>query len=125
VFATGNDVRRFYQMLLNGGELEGVRILKPETVRRMTSCQTGGLKTGFTEGNCWGLGPCIVREPQEVTASLSPGSFGHGGAYGTQVWCDPQQKAVYILLLQRSDIPNSDGSDFRKTLQDEGRRALR
>lgn len=125
LFATASDIRRFYQMLLNGGELDGVRLLKPETVRQMTSNQTGELKTGFTDGNCWGLGVCVVRQPQGVSEALSPGSFGHGGAYGTQVWCDPERKALYLLLVQRSDFPNSDASDLRKTLQSEGRKVLK
>ncbi len=124
LFATADDVRRFYQMLMNGGELDGVRILKPETVRKMTAVQTGDLKTGFTDGNAWGLGICLVREPQGTTAALSPGSFGHGGAYGTQVWCDPVKGTLYLLLIQRSDIGNSDGSEIRKTLQDVAARAL-
>ena len=80
-------------MVLRGGELDGKRYLKPETVKLMTTIQTGGLKTGFTPGNGWGLGWCVVREPQGVTAMLSPGSFGHGGAYGTQAWIDPDTEA--------------------------------
>ena len=59
----------------------------------MTTVQTGDLKTGFTAGNGWGLGWCVVREPQGVTAMLSPGTFGHGGAYGTQAWIDPGEEA--------------------------------
>jgi len=124
LFATVEDVRRFYQMLLNGGELEGARILAPETVRKMTSVQTGDLKTGFTEGNAWGLGLCLVREPQNVTAALSPGSFGHGGAYGTQVWCDPVKGTLYILMIQRSDLGNGDASDIRKVFQNTAAKAL-
>jgi outer membrane protein assembly factor BamB len=125
LLAPAHDVHRFYQMLLNGGQLDGVRILKAETVKKMTTCQTGDLKTGFTDGNCWGLGVCVVREPQGVSEALSPGSFGHGGAYGTQVWCDPHRKAIYLLLVQRSDLPNSDASEFRKTLQALGREAFK
>ena len=79
-------------MILSGGELDGKRYLKPETVKLMTTVQTGDLKTGFTPGNGWGLGWCVVREPQGVTAMLSPGTFGHGGAYGTQAWIDPGKK---------------------------------
>ncbi|HVJ69766.1 MAG TPA: serine hydrolase, partial [Caulifigura sp.] len=124
LFATVDDVGRFYQMLLNGGELDGVRILKPETVKKMTSLQTGDLTTGFTPGNGWGLGVCLVREPQGISAALSPGSFGHGGAYGTQVWCDPVKGTLYILMIQRQDIGNSDGSELRKLLQDTAAKAL-
>ena len=79
-------------MILHGGELDGKRYVKPESVKLMTSLQTGDLKTGFTPGNGWGLGWCVVREPQGVTAMLSPGTFGHGGAYGTQAWIDPGKR---------------------------------
>ena len=44
---------------------------------------------------------------------LSPGTFGHGGAYGTQAWIDPTKKRIYLLMVQRSDFPNSDASDVR------------
>lgn len=118
LFSTAGDYARFCQMILNRGVLGGKRYLKPESVRLMTSLQTGELKTGFTEGNGWGLGWCVVREPQGVTAMLSPGSFGHGGAYGTQAWIDPQKGLVYILMVQRSDFPNSDNSEVRKAFQE-------
>jgi CubicO group peptidase (beta-lactamase class C family)/outer membrane protein assembly factor BamB len=126
LFATVEDVRRFYQMLLNGGELEGVRILKPETVKKMTSVQTGDLKAGFTGGDdAWGLGMCVIPRPKGISEDLSPGTFGHGGAYGTQVWCDPVTGTLYILMIQRQDIGNSDGSDLRKKLQETAAKALK
>ena len=96
------DYARFCQMILNGGEIDGRRYVKPESVKLMTSVQTGELKTGFTEGNGWGLGWCVVRNPQGVTELLSPGTFGHGGAYGTQAWIDPEKKRIYILMIQRA-----------------------
>lgn len=118
LFSTAPDYARFCRMFLNGGEVDGKRYLKPESVALMTSLQTGDLKTGFTPGNGWGLGWCVVREPQGVTAALSPGSFGHGGAYGTQAWIDPAGKRAYILMIQRADFPNSDASDVRKAFQE-------
>ncbi len=118
LFSTARDVHRFYAAILNGGELDGVRILSPEAVRQMTSPQTGNLKAGFTPGSAWGLGWSIVREPQGITQSLSPGSYGHGGAYGTQVWVDPARGLVTVLMVQRSDIGNSDGSSLRQALHD-------
>jgi hypothetical protein len=60
-------------------------------VRMMSTVQAGDLVTGFTPGNGWGLGVCIVRQPQGVTEMLSPGTFGHGGAYGTQGWIDMKE----------------------------------
>jgi CubicO group peptidase (beta-lactamase class C family) len=92
--------------------------LKAESVKLMTTIQTADLKTGFTPGNGWGLGWCVVREPQGVTAMLSPGTFGHGGAYGTQAWIDPGTQRVYILMVQRANFPNSDASEVRRGFQE-------
>lgn len=117
LYSTAGDLVRFYQMILNGGELCGRRILSEEAVRLMTSVQTDDLQTGFTPGNGWGLGWCIVRNPQGVTEMLSPGTFGHGGAFGTQGWIDPQRKMIFVLLVQRTNIPNADGSAVRETFQ--------
>ncbi len=118
LFSTASDYARFCQMVLRGGELDGKRYLKSESVKLMTTIQTAGLKTGFTPGNGWGLGWCVVREPQGGTAMLSPGSFGHGGAYGTQAWIDPTAKRITILMVQRANFPNSDDSEVRKGFQE-------
>jgi CubicO group peptidase (beta-lactamase class C family) len=114
LFSTAGDYAKFARMILNGGELDGHRCLKPESVEQMTTVQSGDLQTGFTRGNGWGLGWCVIREPQGVSGALSPGTFGHGGAYGTQVWIDPVKKLVHLLLIQRANFPNSDASDVRK-----------
>lgn len=117
LFSTAPDYARFAQMLLNNGSLDGKQYVKPESVKLMGSLQTAELKTGFTEGNGWGLGVCVVRQPQGVSAMLSPGSFGHGGAWGTQAWIDPVKGLAYILMVQRANFPNSDASDLRKDFQ--------
>jgi len=83
----------------------------------MTSIQTGDLKTGFTDGNGWGLGWCVVRQPQGITAMLSAGTCGHGGAFGTQAWIDPVKQAIYILMVQRSNYFNADASEIRGAFQ--------
>lgn len=118
LFSTAEDYSKFSRMIFNGGEFEGRRYLKPESVKLMTTVQSGDLQTGFTPGCAWGLGWCVVREPQGVSAALSPGSFGHGGAFGTQAWIDPVKKRVHLLFIQRADLPNSDGSDMRKALHE-------
>ena len=117
LFSTAQDYGRFCQMLLNQGSLGGRQYLKPESVKLMSTIQTGKLKTGFTEGNGWGLGCGVVRKPQGITAMLSPGTFGHGGAYGTQAWIDPVKQLIYVLMVQRSDFPNSDASEVRRAFQ--------
>ncbi len=52
-----------------------------------------------------------------MTALLSPGTFGHGGAYGTQAWIDPVKQRIYILMVQRENFPNADASDVRVSFQ--------
>jgi CubicO group peptidase (beta-lactamase class C family) len=117
LFSTAPDYARFCQMIAQGGEFGGRRYLSRESVKTMTSIHTGSLKTGFTEGNGWGIAWCVVREPQGVTAMLSPGAHGHGGAYGTQAWIDPQTERIFILMVQRANFPNSDNSEVRKEFQ--------
>jgi CubicO group peptidase (beta-lactamase class C family) len=117
LFSTATDYARFARMILNGGELDGTRYVTPESVHLMTTLQSGEVSTGFTPGNGWGLGWCVVRQPQGVTAMLSPGTFGHGGAHGTQAWIDPKTKRIYILMVQRANFPNADQSDVRKAFQ--------
>ena len=48
---------------------------------------------------------------------VSAGTYGHGGAFGTQGWIDPQQDLFVVLLIQRVGLANADGSDFRRDLQ--------
>jgi CubicO group peptidase (beta-lactamase class C family) len=117
LYSTAADLVRFYQMVLNRGELNGKRILSAESVHQMTTLQTGDLQTGFTPGNGWGLGFCLIRQPQGVTEMLSSGSYGHGGAFGTQGWIDPQRGMIFVLLVQRMNFGNSDGSEIRADFQ--------
>jgi len=119
LFSTASDICRFYQMLLDGGTLGGKKILSPEAVAQMTRTQTGDLKTGFSPGMSWGLGVLVVKQPTGVTEMLSPGSFGHGGAYATQSWADPKKDLIMILMIQRTGFePNGDQSPLRKALQE-------
>jgi len=104
-------------MILNGGELDGRRIVSKSAVDQMTRVQTGDLTTAFTPGNGWGLGWCIVRQPQGVTRMLSPGTCGHGGAFGTQGWIDPERQMIFVLMIQRTGFGNGDASEIRDALQ--------
>lgn len=116
LFSTAGDLVKIYQMVLNGGVADGRRYLKEETLKQMVSNQTGNLKVSFTEGMQMGLGFLIVSKPQGATETLSPGSFGHGGAYGTQAWIDPEKKLIMVLLIQRAGI-NTDASAMRGAFQ--------
>jgi CubicO group peptidase (beta-lactamase class C family) len=125
LFSTGDDLARLYQCLLNGGTLHGRRVVSEKTLAKMTSTHTGDLKAGFVDGSAWGYGFSIVSQPQGVTESLSSGTFGHGGAYGTQAWIDPKTGIYTILLLQRSGLPNSDASPMRKALHEAAAKVAR
>lgn len=118
LFSTASDYVRFCQMLLGQGQWSGTRLLSTSAVAQMRTIATGEMKTGFTEGNGWGIGCCVIAQPQGVTASLSPGSFGHGGAYGTQAWIDPVKSRIYLLLVQRSNFANADASPLRQAFQE-------
>jgi CubicO group peptidase (beta-lactamase class C family) len=118
LFSTAEDVAKFYQMMLNRGAWSGRQILKPETVAEMTRKQTGGFRA--RAGMPWGLGFCVVEDPAQVqaNATLSPGTFGHGGAFGTQSWADPTRGIIYVLMISRDKLqPNPDDSAMRRAYQ--------
>jgi CubicO group peptidase (beta-lactamase class C family) len=117
LYSTGPDMARFYRMMLSGGSLDGQRILSPQSVAEMTRVHTGDLKCGFTPGMGFGYGFAVVRQPEGITARLSPGTFGHGGAFGTQSWADPKRDLFVILLIARTGIKNGDASEYRAELQ--------
>ncbi|MBL8793978.1 MAG: beta-lactamase family protein [Planctomycetia bacterium] len=118
LYSTGPDLAKLYQMMLNQGTLGKTRILSPESVAAMTKVQTGELTTGFTAGMGFGFGWAVVRQPQGITEMLSAGTYGHGGAYGTQGWLDPNKDLFLILLIQRTGLPNSDASKMRQQFQE-------
>ncbi len=122
--STGPDLARLYQAMLRRGELGGRRLLGEASVAEMTKLQTGAIQTGFVPGMGFGLGWAHVREPQGVTSALSPGSYGHGGAFGTQAWIDPVRGWYSILLIQRTGLPNSDASEMRGVLQESAAAAI-
>jgi CubicO group peptidase (beta-lactamase class C family) len=117
LFATAGDLAKLYQFMLRRGTVDQHRLLSESSVATMTKLQTGDMKGGFTPGGGFGFGWAVVREPQGVTEMLSPGTYGHGGAFGTQGWIDPVQEVFVILLIQRSGMPNGDASEIRRELQ--------
>ena len=134
LYSTAPDYARFCQMLLGGGSFDGRRYLSADAMKFLTTPQTGDLPTGFFQNDLfgqhgknygWGLGTCILRTPHEgVAAMLSPGSFGHGGAWGTQAWVDPVRGVAYVLMVQRANFPNSDASEVRRVFQQAAADAL-
>lgn len=118
LYSTASDLAKLYQMMLDRGTLDGRRYLAEASVEKMTRNHTGDLRAGFTDGIVMGLGWQLVGTPTGVTAMLSPGSYGHGGAFGTQAWLDPKKEMYFVLLVQRSGFPDGDASVLRKSLQE-------
>jgi len=101
LLSTAADYARFGQMLLNGGELDGVRILSRKSVEIMTSSHTKNLNIpmlgdGFGFG--MGLGVYTGGSPRPILRS--PGTFGWGGAAGTTFFADPKEKLVAVCFTQ-------------------------
>ena len=98
LLSTASDYARFLQMLLNGGQLDGVRILSPTTVRLMTEDHLGDIS--FRPGEGFGLGFSVVTDLGARGTSGSRGEFGWGGAYHSTYWADPQERLAVVYLTQ-------------------------
>ncbi len=102
--STAEDYLQFAQMLVNGGQLNGVRLLGPRTVELMDSNHVGDMFNGKlgrpAAGMGFGLSVAVIQDPVQAGLRLSKGSFGWDGAFGTQVWVDPKEKLVSILMIQ-------------------------
>jgi CubicO group peptidase (beta-lactamase class C family) len=104
LYSTAEDLLHLYRMMLNDGVYEGHRYLSPFSVHVMTEPQTTGIQpVGWMRGSDYGLAWEIVTDPLGELAGHTIGSYGHGGAFGTQGWIDPNNDLISILLIQRSD----------------------
>jgi CubicO group peptidase (beta-lactamase class C family) len=104
LISTAEDYLQFAQMLLNGGELHGKRLLSPRTVDLMASNHVGEMFNGKlgrpAHGMGYGLLVGIVEDNVAAGMRVSNGSFGWDGAYGTQTWIDSREKMVTIVMIQ-------------------------
>jgi CubicO group peptidase (beta-lactamase class C family) len=101
LLSTAADYARFGQMLLNGGELDGVRILSRKGVEIMTSSHTKNLSIPMLgAGFGYGMGLGVYTGGSPVPIMRSPGTFGWGGAAGTQFFADPKEKLMAICFTQ-------------------------
>lgn len=104
LYSTASDLLRFYQMLLNGGSYNGVRYLSKQSIETMTQVFTPDVKpSGWLGGTGYGLTFEIVNQPEGTLLLHSPGTYGHGGAFGTEGWIDPKNDLIRIVLVQVSD----------------------
>jgi CubicO group peptidase (beta-lactamase class C family) len=103
LYSTASDYARFSQMLLNGGQLDGVSILTPQTVALMMTNQLTYLEPGaqeFRVGEGFGFGGYVVLDPARRGRPGSPGQFGWFGAASTYFMIDRRQQLIAILMMQ-------------------------
>ena len=112
--STAGDYARFLQMLLNGGELDGARVLSPATVSLMTANQVDSLYP--SRGMGFGLGFAILEDPGLAGEYGSVGRFGWGGAYATNYWVDPAEELVVVLMQQLLPARGLDLADKFRTM---------
>ncbi len=120
LLSTTQDYWRFSQMLLNGGELDGARILKPETVKLM---RQNVLKDGVLvdlygpsmQGVGFGMDFAVILDPAKAQTPQGKDSYYWGGAFGTWFWIDPTNDLVFVGMIQNlnGSIPGRDTPDVR------------
>jgi len=109
-----DDYLRFSQMLLNGGELDGARLLSPRTVEHMRRNHLAGIDAQVLTGvEGFGLGVAVTVDPGVSGEIGSPGSYGWGGAAGTRFWVDPSEEMVAIFMTQSVPHQTQLADQFR------------
>jgi CubicO group peptidase (beta-lactamase class C family) len=106
LFSTALDMARFYEMIRNGGELDGKRIVSAKGIAEMTKPHTVAGKPIE-----YGLGWFTNGAEKKTTAAFSNSSFGHGGAFGTHGWIDPERKMTVVFMVQNVAVPK--GGELR------------
>jgi len=114
LLSTASDYGRLLQMLLNDGELDGVRLLSPRTVALMHLNHTGDLFTG--EGRAFGLGFWVNEKPGAYGELVGPGAYGWGSAYFPQYFVDPKEKLVGLLMCQLKPGGGNLNQRFKVTI---------
>lgn len=111
--STAADYYRFCQMLLNGGELGGRRLLGRKTVEWMTSDHLGEIEFAQRPGYGFGLGFAIRTDVGLAVVPGSLGEFNWGGAYGTSFWIDPAEDFIGIFMIQLRPAPRAYRQQFK------------
>jgi CubicO group peptidase (beta-lactamase class C family) len=102
LFSTAEDYLQFAQMLLNGGQLNGKRLLSPRLVELMGTVYAPDTLPGRPRGEGYGLSVRVVSDPVARNTFVSAGTFGWSGLFGTHFWIDPEEKIVGVLMAQTS-----------------------
>ena len=124
--STTGDYARFAQMIVNGGELDGVRILSPASVELMGTnaipqaalvSSNGSTGASFNEAVGFGLDFMVVNDPRKAGSLEGKGTLSWGGAAGTWFWADPANDVVFVGMIQRfGGTGGEDLGDLTRTL---------
>ena len=115
-----HDYARFLQLLVNEGELEGTRLLTPESIRIM---RTNSLRDGLNlrgsltsegqEGQGFGVDFAVITDPEKANSPNSPGTYYWGGAAGTWFWVDPVEDMFWLGMIQAQGETRPGAADMR------------
>jgi CubicO group peptidase (beta-lactamase class C family) len=114
--STAEDYFQFAQMLLDRGRANGRVLLSPTTVDLMVASHAPDTLPGSTRGGDFGLSVQVMRDPLALGQRVSSGSFGWGGAYGTNFWIDPKEKLVGVLMIQMQGGSAETRRDFQSAV---------
>ena len=126
LLSTVMDYLRFSQMFLNGGALDGVRVLEPETVALMTRNHVPDAvmplsRSGYMAGSGWGLGFNVVLDPGRYSFPVGDGEYWWDGSSGTRFSIDPEHGLITVIMAAASP---SRGGGFREEFKDLVHRAI-
>ena len=110
------DYLQFGEMLLNGGQWNGQRLLSPKTVELMSSVHAPDTLPGRPKGRSFGLSVQVINDPIAANYRVSEGSYGWDGAFGTHFWVDPKEKVVGILMIQTNNPNRELDRDFENAV---------
>jgi CubicO group peptidase (beta-lactamase class C family) len=110
------DYARFAEMLLEGGQLNGKRLLSPKTVELMSSVFVPDTLPGRAPGRGYGLSVQVVSDPVAAGYRVSAGSYGWDGAFGTHFWVDPKEKIVAVMMIQTDNPDRQLDRDFESAV---------
>lgn len=126
LLSTVMDYLRFSQMFLNGGTLDGVRVLEPETVALMTRNHVPDAvmplsRSGYMAGSGWGLGFNVVLDPSRYSFPVGDGEYWWDGSSGTRFSIDPEHGLITVIMAA---VSPSRGGGFREEFKDLVYRAI-
>jgi CubicO group peptidase (beta-lactamase class C family) len=110
------DYLQFGEMLANGGQWNGKRLLSPRTVDLMASVHAPDTLPGRPKGRSFGLSVQVINDAVAAGFRVSDGSFGWDGAFGTHFWVDPKEKVVGILMIQTNNPNRELDRDFENAV---------